>query len=75
MRNVYKIFVGTSDLEGRDHVVGLGVDERIILKLVLKNMMIRTGFMWLKLGYGPVADLVKHVNEPKVSIKVGNMTR
>jgi hypothetical protein len=42
------------NLRERDHLEYLGLDERIILKLILKNCDGEswTGLMWLRIGTG-----------------------
>lgn len=37
-RNVYRILV--RDLKAREHIDSIGIDERIILKLILNNLHI-----------------------------------
>jgi hypothetical protein len=51
MRNAYNFFFLKS-LEGRNLLEGIGVDGRVILKLVLKKLggRVWTGFIWLRLG-------------------------
>jgi hypothetical protein len=49
MRNAYKISVRRP--EGRDHLLKLGIDWRIILKLILEKWVVRwTEFRWFKVG-------------------------
>jgi hypothetical protein len=47
----HRVAVGR-DLMDRDHLVDVGVDEMIILKLILKmwNGEAWTGLMWLRIG-------------------------
>jgi hypothetical protein len=41
-------------LKGRDHSENLGVDERIILKWILRKLCgsVWIGFVWLRIGTG-----------------------
>jgi hypothetical protein len=46
LRNSYKVLVGTC--EARRSLGPLGIEERVVLKLMLKNwyMFVWTGFIW-----------------------------
>jgi hypothetical protein len=52
MRNVYCVLVGNP--EEKDNLEGTGVDERIILKWILKKYdgRVWTGFIWLRIRAG-----------------------
>jgi hypothetical protein len=59
------------DLKERDHLEGLGVNERIILKLIYKKWDGQTlaGLIWL--CQGQVQSTCAFGNEPSGSIKCG----
>ena len=60
------------NLKGRDHLEGLGVDERVILIWML---MLGCGKAWTEFGFtwGQVSCFCKHGNEPWDSIKCGGL--
>jgi hypothetical protein len=53
------------NLKGRDHLVDLATDGRMILKCVLRKKVRELT------RYGPVAGSCEHVIKPSVSIKGG----
>jgi hypothetical protein len=69
MRNACKILVG--NLNGRDYLDDLGVDERIILEIIHKNNVGRSGKDSSGSGWGPVAGCCEHGNGLSYSIKGG----
>jgi hypothetical protein len=59
------------DLRERDHLGEIGVDGRIILRLVLRKWYVGvwTGLIWLRIG--TLADCCECGNVPSGSIKCG----
>ena len=51
-RGVYKVLMGKT--EGKSHLEDLGIDGRIILRLIFQkwNVGVWTGSSWLRLGTG-----------------------
>jgi len=68
-RGAYRFWCG--DLKERDHLVDLGVDERIILTGNFKKWDgARTGLIWLRIGH--VDGCCECDNEPLGSVPCEN---
>jgi hypothetical protein len=62
-----KVWLGS--LKGTDHSVDIGIDGRLILKWILRELdgRVWTGFIWLRMGL--VMCSCEHSNEPSVTVK------
>jgi hypothetical protein len=72
-RNAYKSLIRNTE-GNRAHLGQLGVNERIIIKLMLKkqSMGVWTGVNRLSTAYGPTTNFCEHGYKTSDSIKVGN---
>ena len=66
-----EVYTGEEKLRERDHLVGPGVDGRIILRRIFRKWDVRiwTGLRWLRIE--KVAGTCECCNEPWGSIKCG----